>query len=168
MVSYKTIIRKFQKKADKTGWTYIEIPPDIAQKLNPGNKKSFRVKGKLDNYKIEKITLLPMGEGVFILPLNLAIRKGVGKTHGAMLMVQLEIDKRELELNTILLDCLADEPDAKEFFFSLTKSHQNYFSKWIESAKTDSTKAKRITQTINSLCRKQSYSEMIRSFKVVK
>ena len=48
MVSYSTTILKFDEQGEKTGWTYIVIPSAIAQKLKPGNKKSFRVKGKLD------------------------------------------------------------------------------------------------------------------------
>jgi len=165
MVKFKTIILKFNKKGEKTGWSYIEIPADIAQKLCPENKKSFRVKGKLDNYKIEKVALLPMGEGSFILPMNASLRKGVRKNVGAMLNVEIEIDKRPLKLNQDLMDCLADEPAAKSFFTSLAKSHQNYFSKWIESAKTDETKAKRIAQTVDAMCKKQNFGEMMRENK---
>lgn len=45
MIKYNTIILKFGTKGEKTGWTYIEIPADIAKKLKPGFKQSFRVKG---------------------------------------------------------------------------------------------------------------------------
>ena len=38
----------------------------IANKLNPGVKKSYRVKGKLDDLAIEKTALIPMGKGDFI------------------------------------------------------------------------------------------------------
>jgi len=67
MILFTTAIHKFEKQGEKTGWTYIEIPADIAQNLKPGNKKSFRVKGKLDNYKIAVVALLPMGGGSFIM-----------------------------------------------------------------------------------------------------
>lgn len=43
-VQFTTTIHKFDKQGEKTGWTYFEIPADLAQKLKPGNKKSFRVK----------------------------------------------------------------------------------------------------------------------------
>ena len=104
IISYITTILKFKEQGEKTGWTYIEVPIDIALKLNPNNKKSFRVKGKLDNYPIQKIALLPMGEGNFILPLNEAIRKGIGKKQGAMLQVKLEKDKSEVVINSDLMD----------------------------------------------------------------
>lgn len=150
---------------EKTGWTYIEIPADIAQKLKPGNKKSFRVRGKLDSFVIEKTALLPMGEGKFILPLNAAIRKGTGKKEGGMLRVQMEEDKREYILNFDMLECLKDEPAAIRKFKSLPGSHQRYFSKWIESAKTEPTRTKRIAQTVNALAKGWGFAEMIRAGK---
>ena len=79
MVSFTTTIHKFAQQGEKTGWTYIEIPVDIAEKLQPGNRKGFRVKGKLDNHKISNIALIPMGGGKFILTLNAALRKATGK-----------------------------------------------------------------------------------------
>lgn len=82
-----------------------------------------------------------------------------------MLQVQLETDKSELVINPDLMDCLADDEDALTFFNQLAKSHQHYFSKWIEGAKTDVTKTKRIAQTVDALSQKIGYSEMIRSLK---
>lgn len=165
MIRFKSLIQKFNKKGEKTGWSYIDIPADIAQKLSPGNKKSFRVKGKLDSFRIEKTSLLPMGDGNFILPINGSIRKGTGKRDGATLTIELEIDKKPIAIDTDFLDCLEEETEGKKFFLSLPKSHQNYFSKWIESAKTDTTKAKRIAMAINALCKKQGFAEMIRASK---
>lgn len=165
MIRYKTLILKFDKKGEKTGWTYIVVPADVAQKIKPGNKRSFRVKGKLDSYSFKKAALLPMGGGEFILPLNSAIRKGIGKRHGAMLNVQLEEDKSEFVFNPDLMACLADEPSALKFFHTLAGSHQRYFSKWIDSAKTDPTKAKRIALAVNAMANSKSFGEMLRALK---
>ncbi|MFT3705805.1 MAG: YdeI/OmpD-associated family protein [Agriterribacter sp.] len=164
MITYTTTILKFGEKGEKTGWSYIEIPVDIAEKLNPGDKKSFRVKGKIDDYAIKGVSLIPMGGGKYILAMNAAIRKGIHKSKGAMVKVQLALDK-PYELLEELMDCLADEPKALEFFTSLPKSHQNYFSKWIESAKTETTKAKRIAMAVDAASKKWGYGEMIRAQK---
>ena len=104
-----------------------------------------------------------MGGGVFIMPLNADMRKGIGKRKGAMLKVQLSVDEKGFVFNKDFVDCLADEPKAKIFFESLTGSHQKYFSKWIDSAKTEPTKIKRITMAINALAKKMGYPEMIRA-----
>jgi len=164
-VQYTTTILKFKKKGEKTGWTYIDVPCDVAQQLKPGNKKSFRVKGRLDNFSIKGVALLPMGQGDFIIPLNGAIRKGIGKRDGAMLKVVLEEDTDPLKLNAELMECLADEPAALSFFNSLAKSHQNYFSKWVAEAKTEETKAKRIAAAVDGLANGLNYAEVLRGLR---
>lgn len=163
MVTFTATIHRFEKQGEKTGWTYVEIPPDLAQEIKPGNRKEFKVKGKLDAHPIKRVSLLPMGGGKFILVLNASLRKAIGKKQGAMLKIQLTEDKSEFIFNKDFMDCLDDEPTAKEFFQSLTGSHQRYFSKWIEEAKTEPTKTKRIAMAVNALAKKWGYSEMIRA-----
>jgi len=163
LVHYSTTILKFAKQGEKTGWTYIEVPSDIARLIKPNNKKSFRVKGKLDNYSIAGIALLPMGGGPFIMALNAGMRKGIGKRLGAMVKVQLEEDKKPFQFNKDFMDCLSDEPIAKAFFKTLPGSHQQYFSKWIDEAKTEPTRIKRIAWSVIALSKKQGYGEMLRS-----
>lgn len=168
MIRFTATLQKFDEQGEKTGWTFIEIPEELAQKLKPGNKKSFRVKGKLDKFAIASVALMPMGEGNFIMAINADMRKGVGKKKGAQVIVQLEADDAPVPLSADLLGCLEDEPKAKAFYKSLTKGHQNYFSKWVESAKTEPTKAKRIAQAVNALSKGQHYGIMIRALKAEK
>jgi uncharacterized protein YdeI (YjbR/CyaY-like superfamily) len=104
-----------------------------------------------------------MGDGNFIMPLNAAMRKATGKKLGDTLRVSLEADESEFELSQDFLDCLKDDPPAYDFFQSLTGSHQKYFSKWIDSAKTAATKTKRIVMAVTALSKKQGYPEMIRA-----
>jgi hypothetical protein len=162
---YTTRILKFGKKGEKTGWTYIEIPQDVAWKLIPGNKKTFRVKGKLDDHKIEKVAVLPMGDGGFILPLNLSMRKAIGKREGAMIKVALTADATKPPLNKLLLKCLEEDVTAFNYFNSLSNSHKSYFSKYIDSAKTAQTKADRIAKTMNALSAGMDFSAMMRAGK---
>jgi hypothetical protein len=162
MITFTTAIHQFDKKGEKTGWSYIEVPADIAEQLKPGCKKSFKVKGKLDAFGIKQVALLPMGDGNFIMPFNADMRKGTGKKKGAMIKVQLTEDKKEYELNKDLMECLADEPAAMVFFKTKTRSFQNYYSKWVESAKTEATKAKRIAMAVSSLAKKIEFGEMLR------
>jgi len=165
MIQFNTVIKKFAKQGEKTGWSYIEIPEEIASKIKPGYKKSFRVKGSLDNYAIERTSLLPIGGGSFIIPINATIRKALGKKKGAVIKVSLTEDARDVEINKTFLLCLTDEPNALEFFNSLPGSHRNYFSKWIESSKTEQTKANRIAGAVTALSRKLGYPEMMRMAK---
>jgi hypothetical protein len=162
MFTFKAVIHKYEKNAEKTGWSFIYIPIDVSEALEPGNKKGFRVKGALDNFPIEGVSLIPVGGGEFIMPINATMRKGTHKATGSTLTVRIEIDPKEYILNSDFILCLEDAPRAYTYFKSLTRSHQNYFSKWIDAAKTELTKSKRITQSIQALSMELGYSEMMR------
>jgi hypothetical protein len=166
LVEFRAIILKFGEQGEKTGWTYIDVPADIACQLKPNNKKSFRVKGKLDNYPIAGLALVPMGEGNFILALRAELLKAMGRRHGATIQVMLEVnDDFKFTIPDKLTECFADEPVAEAYFCSLAESHRGYFIKWIDSAKTASTRAGRIVQTVNALARKMNYAQMLRALK---
>jgi len=162
MLSFNATILQFAKQGEKTGWTYITVPAAMAGKLNPGVKKSYRVKGKLDDLAVEKLALIPMGKGDFILTINAAIRKGIGKRKGATVKVQLEMDHSPILPPTELIECLQDEAEALKYFNSLPQGHRNYFTKWIESAKTEPTKTKRIALVIKTMVRKMDFGAMLR------
>lgn len=165
MISFSTRIKRFEKNGEKTGWSFIEISQRQAAQINPGTRVSFRVKGSIDGHEIQKTSILPVGEGSFILPINGTIRKAIGKAMGDKVQVSLALDERALTLSPIFMTCLKDDPPALKHFRTLPKSHQNYFSKWIESAKTTSTKTKRITMAVMALSQGFGFAEMVRANK---
>lgn len=165
MTTFTTILQKFGEKGEKTGWTYLEIPPDVAQEIKPDTKLGFRVKGTIDQFSIKLTALLPMGDGTFIIPMNAQIRKGIRKNEGATVTVNLEEDTDELPQSEELLLCLEDVPEALEAFQKLPKGHQNYYNNWIESAKTIETKTKRIAMTVQGMAMGMTYSEMMKYYR---
>jgi len=168
MVRFSSTILKFADKGEKTGWNYIPISGNIAGKLKPGNKKSFRVKGKLDQHPIQGIALLPMGDGNFIMALNADIRRAIKKGKGASILVSLEVDDKVIRPPMALMECLKDSPVALAFFKSLPYSHQNYFGTWIKSAKTKETQSRRIAKAIMALEKKAHFGQMMQSVKAEK
>ncbi len=175
MQTFTALLQRFDQKGEKNGratlgWTYIEIPTTVSEALKPGQKTSFRVKGSLDAFAIKLIALIPMGtvdgsEGSFIMAINATMRRGIRKEAGATVRVELDVDDSPMLISADLMACLADDPAALDFFNTLPKGHQSYFSNWIESAKTLDTKTKRITQAITGLSRGLGYGEMVRYFK---
>ncbi|MDZ4822144.1 MAG: YdeI/OmpD-associated family protein [Flavobacteriales bacterium] len=155
---------RFDKQGEKTGWTYIVIPADVAQRLNPHNKKSFRVKGTMDNHTFNQVALLPMGEGEYIMPINNIMRKALKKKEGDVILLKTETDESEFILSPDMLACLEEEASVMKHFNSLAGSHQRYFSKWIESAKTWDTKTDRIAKTFFAMQKQMDYGAMIRYF----
>jgi hypothetical protein len=163
MVDFNTIILQFGEQGEKTGWTYIEIP----QQIKPDNRQSVRVRGFLDEFAISGMAMMPFGNGNFMLALREQIRKGIHKGRGAMVRVRLEFDADfKIEIPDDLQECFEfEQPEALEFFSSLAKSHQGYFIKWINDAKTEQTRANRIANTINAALRRMDYGAMLREQK---
>ena len=175
MISFTARIQKFGADGDYAdrsifGWAYIEIPTAVTDELQPGKKTTFRVKGQLDNHVIRQVALIPMGvaaetPGAFMIPVNAQMRQATGKDAGATLQVELAFDDSPLPQSAEFMLCLDDDQAALDYFKTLPKGHQNYFSKWIEQAKTVETKTKRITQAVTALGMGLGYGEMVRYFK---
>jgi uncharacterized protein YdeI (YjbR/CyaY-like superfamily) len=108
----------------------------------------------------------PIGDGQFIIALNAELRKKLGKKEGAMLSVKFELDKSAALKSQELLDCLAQEPEAQKQFQSLLLSHQNYFHRYVYTAKGADTRAGRIVNVINAMYKKMDFGEMVRGLKV--
>ena len=83
-------------------------------------------------------------------------------------MIEMNLDSRKPVLSADLIKCLKQEPASLTFFKSLPQSHQNYFSKWIESAKTINTKTKRIVMAVTAMADRQDFGEMLRANKSVR
>ncbi|MGI4805914.1 MAG: YdeI/OmpD-associated family protein [Janthinobacterium lividum] len=166
MIELTATLLQFAKKGEKTGWTYFDVPAAVAHEIKPNTKASFRVKGFLDEAAINGLALVPMGEGNFILPVKVALRKAIRKEKGATVKLQLELDLDfKVEMPDDLAECFADEPTALQNFNKLPQSHQHYYFKWINEAKTEITRTKRIAATLNAASQKMSYAEMIRAMK---
>lgn len=162
MVEFKAILQKFGSQGEKTGWTYLEVPEKIAKKIKAGTKKSFRVKGKIDAFAF-KGSLLPMGGGDFIFAVKGEIRKKIKKFKGDTVIVKMEEDKSAVEYSKELLACLAEDKKVKAIFEKLPGSHKNYYSKWVDSAKGEATKAKRIAMVMDGLPKGWTFAEMLRA-----
>jgi N-acetylglucosamine kinase-like BadF-type ATPase len=164
MVNFTTNIEKFSNNGEKTGWTYVLVPSNIAQKIKSEARKSIRVMGKIDELSIKGMSLLPIGAGDFILALNASVRKKLRKEVGAQLNLSLAYDADfKIEIPEDLEVCLAQEDGLLEQFLSYTKGHQNYFINWLNTAKTEPTRTKRLVMIVNAMANKQDFGLMIRS-----
>lgn len=162
MIERKALIERFAEKGEKTGWTYVLIPEEVVQELYPGMKKSFRLKGRIDAVVIKQQAILPMGGGEFILPLRADLMKRIKKPVGEYVQLVLEVDRSERALNEDLLLSLQEAPKANKVFTAMPPSHQYYYSNYVNTAKAEATRAKRIAKIIDSLERGLDFGEMMR------
>jgi tRNA isopentenyl-2-thiomethyl-A-37 hydroxylase MiaE len=121
------------------------------------------VKGTIDGYEIKQFHLMPMGNGVLMLPVKADIRKKIGKKAGDKVHVVLFADNASIEVPAELQQCLDDEPVALKFFNKLSDSEKRYYIQWVYGAKREETRIARLARTINRLmirCRVFSYSHL--------
>ena len=166
MITFKAEIERFAEMGEKTGWSYVFIPSAIANEIKPDCKKSFRVKGRIDDVEIGGVATVPMGEGDFIIALKATLRKQLRKEKGAIVELELEEDKDfKIEIPEDLELCLSDEPHLMEGFMKLPMSHRNWYINWLNSAKTEPTRTKRLVKIVSAMDRGMTFSEMMREGK---
>jgi hypothetical protein len=153
---------KILKQPDKSAWSYIIVSRRQVDKLDPPRRTAFRVKGFLDKFPIEFRSLLPVGDGRFILPINAFMRKGTGKKAGDRIAVTLELDISQMKPSAEFIACLKDAPEAYANYKKMNGSQKNFYNGWIYSAKTEETKSKRIAAAIKGLAEGKVFGLMLK------
>lgn len=148
---------KLQRFQAKGGWTYISLPG-----ITPAKGKAFgqlKVKGSIDGCEFEQYQLMPLGNGDLFLPVNINIRKKIGKKEGDTVKLVLFEDNAPLKIPSELLLCLQDEPKAYEIFMKLSEGYQKEFINWIYAAKREETRVTRMAAMISKVLQGQTLSK---------
>lgn len=97
--------------------------------------------------------LTRMGTDFHMLIILKSIREQIGKTFGdeVKITVELDTEPRVLEVPKDLLKELKKDKEAKAFFEKLSYTHQREYVMWIEEAKKEETRARRILKAIEML-----------------
>lgn len=166
MVTLRAEIACYGEMGEKTGWSYVFIPQAVADQIKPDCRKSFRVRGRIDQVAVAGMATVPVGEGDFIIALKASLRRQLRKEAGAVVEVELEEDKDfRIEIPEDLELCLSDESRLMENFLKLPKSHRNWYINWLNSAKTEPTRTKRLVKIVSAMDRELSFGEMMREGK---
>lgn len=162
MVSFEAEIQKFIKNGEKSGWHHVRIPDEALKALHLPNKKSFYIKGHLDDVAISYQAVFPVGDGEFIIPIKKSLLAQLQKSENHFIWVSIEVDTSEYIFNENLLLCLNEDIKAKEKFLNIKLSERKYYSKWVDAAKTADTQAKRIAKIIYAMHYDISYPDMLK------
>lgn len=167
MVTFNVEIEKYEANGEKTGWSYVFIPQEIAIQIKANNRRSFRVKGLIDEVVVNGLSLIPIKEDGFILALNQSLRKALKKEVGVKVELTLAFDADfEIEMPEDLELCLVQEDELLSIFLTLPKSHRNYFINWLNTAKTEITRTKRLIMIVDAMAKKYDFGTMIRTAKL--
>lgn len=169
MITFKAQIERYGEMGEKTGWSYVFIPKSLANQIKADCKKSFRIRGRIDDVAIAGMATVPVGEGDFIIALKASLRKQLKKEEGALVNLELEEDVDfKIEIPEDLEMCLCDEDHLINNFMKLPKSHRNWYINWLNTAKTESTRIKRLVKIVSAMDRNLSFGEMMREGKQAK
>lgn len=140
-------LRKFEGKG---GWTYAELPGVPMDRTNPFGW--VRVSGKIDDFRLEKYKLMPLGNGHLFLPVKSAIRKKIKKEAGDLVDIHLFLDERPEGIPEELIACFENEPyTVKERFDTMPDKIRNKYLDRIFDARTDEEKTEEILKLLQIL-----------------
>ncbi len=131
------------------GGAFVEVPFDVKEAF--GSKRP-RVKAVIEGIQYRGI-LSRMGTERHLLVILKEIRETVGKTFGDEVKITVELDEEPLviEVPDDLQKAFKAEKEAKAFFDKLSYTHQREYVMWINEAKREETRQRRILKAIELL-----------------
>jgi hypothetical protein len=113
--------------------------------------KRFPVVATVNGYTW-RTSVARMG-GEFLVGLNRAVRDGAGVAAGDTVEVRLELDEapRDVDVPEALAAALAADDEARDTFEKLAYTHRKEFARWVEEAKRDETRERRVANTLAML-----------------
>ena len=138
---------------------FVKFPFDTEKLF--GTKGQVKIVATFDGIAEYRGSLANMGQGCHVLGLTKEIRKKINKNFGDKVNVELI---RDLQERTVVIpndaQALLDaNRDAKDFFDTLSYTNRKEFIVWIESAKKDETRAKRLAEFFVKLKNKKKVTE---------
>lgn len=143
--NFEAIIKKI---SDKDA-TFIEIPFDVEKEFGA---RRVKVKTKFDGIDYRG-SIVNMGQDCFIIGITKAVRKQIGKDVGDTVFIEVEKDEeiREVEIPEDFKSELDKNKEALNFYNSLSYSAKRKYYQWIAGAKKETTRQKRITESVSKL-----------------
>ena len=113
--------------------------------------KRFPVRATVNGYSW-RTTVTPM-RGEALLGLNRAVRESAGVQAGDTVEVAIELDAapREVDVPEALAGALAGDPAAKAAFEALAFTHRKEYARWVDDAKRQETRDRRVAQALEML-----------------
>jgi hypothetical protein len=113
--------------------------------------KRFPVAATINGYTWRSTVVRMRGE--FMLGLSKEVRGNARVDAGDQVQVELELDlaQRTVEVPRALADALARDPEASAAYQRLAYTHRKEFARWIEEAKREETRERRVAKTLEML-----------------
>jgi Bacteriocin-protection, YdeI or OmpD-Associated/Domain of unknown function (DUF1905) len=128
--------------------TYVVVPLDVPALL--GSRRP-PVRGTLNGFPFRS-TIAAYGDA-FYLGVNRELRAAAGVEVGETVVVELERDEepREVEVPIDLAEALASDGAALATFDGLSYTHRKEYVEWVEEAKREETRRRRVEKAVAML-----------------
>lgn len=135
---------------------YVDVPNEVVEKL----AKEARVKPAKYvpvvaqvNGRAVRTTLLPAGGGRYRMQFNAELRKASRADVGDLVSVEVSADRqsREIPVPSDLAAALRRHITARKAFENAPSGYRRQILKWMDSAKSDSVRARRIEVVIDRM-----------------
>jgi hypothetical protein len=136
-------------KDDNTSGAGIRIPFDVQEAF--GKKGRVPVKCTIDGYPYQG-SIVPYG-GTYYMGVVKKIREAIAKTYGDTVHVVMELDDglRVVKVPEDFAQALTGNEKARQAFEKLSYSHKREYLEWIEGAKKEETRQRRIAKAVEKL-----------------
>ena len=128
----------------------VVLDDEQVARIGEGAKR-FPVRATINGH-MWRTTVTPM-HGENLLGLNREVRTAAGVEAGDRVEVMIELDDqpREVEVPGALAAALAADTIAKEAYEGMSFTHRKEYARWIEEAKREETREKRVAQALERL-----------------
>lgn len=136
------------EKADgRFGWSYATFPHDVEKLF--GKKGRVRIKGTVNGVPMDR-ALMPTKEGSHVIILGNELRRQAKLKAGDPARFEVWLNERpeELDIPAELHETLDFFPEFKAGWDGLTTGMKRSMLIWINSAKTVTTRAKRVAEIL--------------------
>jgi uncharacterized protein YdeI (YjbR/CyaY-like superfamily) len=129
--------------------TGIRVPDELVAALGPSRRPAVRVTVNGYTYR----TSVASVNGAFMVSVSSDVRKNAGVAGGEEVDVEIELDTepRGVDVPADFQMALSRAPEASRFFEALSYSHKSAYVLWIQSAKKDETRQRRIPEAVRML-----------------
>jgi hypothetical protein len=129
--------------------TGIQVPEEVIQALGSGKRPAVTV--TINGYTYRS-TVAVLG-GRYMVGVSAEHRAGAGVAGGDEVEVDVDLDTapRAVDVPADLAAALAAEPEARRTFDGLSYSNKSWHVLQVEGAKTDETRQRRITKSVDTL-----------------
>ena len=141
---FRTTIEQGGKTA-----TGIQVPEEVIQALGSGKRPAVTV--TINGYTYRS-TVAVLG-GRYMVGVSAEHRAGAGVAAGDEVEVDVDLDTapRAVDVPADFAAALAAEPEARRTFDGLSYSNKSWHVLQVEGAKTDETRQRRITKSVDTL-----------------